>query len=371
MSTPVKPAPRTAPSARASTSGGNESTASMRRMTTPSARPPAYPASMPSTPPAMAAMATDTKPATSDTRVPQMTRLNTSRPTLSVPSQCARPGRARLLPRFCASGSYGASSGAASAMTMAASSTAAPNGASRARVARRSASQRRSRTVTASRVTSARSANPDSGIDPAIQQVDEQIAHDEAERDQQDHALDERIVAREDRVDDEPSHARQREDVFRDDGTADQRAELKPEHGHDGDQRILQHMTADDDPLRKALGARRPYVIFGERLEQTGARLARVHRRQRQAERDRRQHERAKARPAFLQRIEIAGDRQPPQRHAEHEDQQQGEQEVRHADAEQRERRARAIDAAVVAHGGDDGDRKGHEHGDAHCEQRQ
>src|SRR5437773_6448525 len=150
---------------------------------------------MPSTTTATAAMATDTEPATSDTGVLQFTRLSTSRPTLSVPSQCARPGRARMFPRFCASGSYGASSGAASATTMAASNTAAPNGASRARAARRSASQRRSRTA-GSRATSARSAKPDSGIDPAIQQVDEEGADDEADCAQHNYALRHSIVER-------------------------------------------------------------------------------------------------------------------------------------------------------------------------------
>src|SRR5215467_3235044 len=175
---------------------------------------------MPSMPPAAAAIAIETKPATSDTRVPQITRLSTSRPTLSVPSQCARPGRARLLPRFCASGSYGDSSGAASATMTAVRSTAAPKGASRARAARRSASQRRSRTAVSVDAAGARSANADSGIDPAIEQVDEQVAHDETDRDEQNHALDQRIVACEHRIDHETAHARQREDVFGDDGAA-------------------------------------------------------------------------------------------------------------------------------------------------------
>ena len=41
ISTPVRPAPSTAPSARASTSGGNDSTASISRISSPSTRPPA------------------------------------------------------------------------------------------------------------------------------------------------------------------------------------------------------------------------------------------------------------------------------------------------------------------------------------------
>src|SRR5215831_327449 len=127
-------------------------------------------------------MATDTMPASRETRVPQITRDSTSRPTLSVPSTWARPGRASALSRSCLRGSYGASTEAPNAMTSAASSTAAPNGASRARAARRSARQRPS-------------ADPDARVEPAIEQVDDQVAGDEAERDQQDHALHQRIIA--------------------------------------------------------------------------------------------------------------------------------------------------------------------------------
>ena len=104
MTTPVSPAPSTAPRASASTSGGNESTASITRMTKLSTRPPAYPASRPSSAPASTAMTTEPKPATSETRVPQSTRENTSRPTLSVPRKCVRSGRASVLLRFCWSG---------------------------------------------------------------------------------------------------------------------------------------------------------------------------------------------------------------------------------------------------------------------------
>src|SRR5437773_8809081 len=325
---------------------------------------------MPSTTTATAAMATDTEPATSDTRVPQITRLSTSRPTLSVPNQCARPGRARMFPRFCASGSYGASSGAASATTMAASNTAAPNGASRARAARRSASQRRSRTA-GSRATSARSAKPDSGIDPAIQQVDEEVADDEADRDQQNYALHERIVARKDRVDHEAPDAGQREDVFRDHRAADQRAELEAHDGDDGDERILQHVAVDDRALGQPFRARRAHPVLAQRLEQARAQRARDDRRQRQPERRGRQHQRAQSRPALLERIEIARDRQPAQGDTEEKDQQQREQEVRHADPEQRKRGAHAIDGRVVTNGGRDGERKRDQQRDAHGQQRE
>src|SRR5712664_2984053 len=173
---------------------------------------------MPSRLPATTASATETRPATRETRVPQITRESTSRPTLSVPRRLARPGRASVLPRFCASGSYGASSGAASATSAASSTTAAPNGASRARAARRRTSHRRSRdgaAAAAGRVTG-RSARSDPRIDPAIEDVDDQVAQDEPDRDQQHDSLYQRVVAREDRVDHQPPDTGQREDVLRD-----------------------------------------------------------------------------------------------------------------------------------------------------------
>src|SRR5207302_2299248 len=132
--------------------------------------------------------------------------------------------------------------GAASATTMAASSTAAPNGARRARAARRKASQRRSLTAGAG------SAKTDARVDVSIEEIDEQVAHDEAERDQEDHALHQRVVAREHGVDDEAADPGEREDVFGDHSAADQRAELQAEHGDHGDQRVLQHVAADDHP---------------------------------------------------------------------------------------------------------------------------
>jgi hypothetical protein len=102
-------------------------------------------------------MATDTKPATSETRVPHTMRESTSRPTLSVPSRWARP-------RSCLRGSYGEIAGAKIATASAASSTATPNGARRAHAARRSARHRGEATgAEASARAGAPSARPDPG----------------------------------------------------------------------------------------------------------------------------------------------------------------------------------------------------------------
>src|SRR6266542_5000426 len=203
------------------------------------------------------ARATEPKPAMSDTRVPQTMRESTSRPTLSVPMRWERSGRARVLPRSCLSGSYGEITGAKSATTIARSITTTPSGPRRVRAACRSTVQRRARSRPrrdGRAMAAAGSAISDPGIDPAIEQIDGQVAQDEAHRDEQDHPLHQWIVAREDRVHHEAAHAGQGEHVFGDHRPADQRAELEAEHGDDRDEGVLEHVATDDARLREPLG---------------------------------------------------------------------------------------------------------------------
>src|SRR5438132_9964014 len=205
--------------------------------------------------PATRAIATETNPATSETRVPQTTRESTSRPTLSVPSQCAAAGRASALPRFCLSGSCGATAGAPTATASAATRMTTPSRADSDEEERHGLAGAR-RTWGAWGAISGPPISlvvADPGIDEAIKDVDAEVAHDEADGDQQHHALHERIVAREHRVDHQAPHAGQREHVLGDDGAADQRAELQPQHGDDGDQRVLQHVAAHHAALGQPL----------------------------------------------------------------------------------------------------------------------
>ena len=83
----VRPGPRLAAMARASTKVGNDHRASTRSTSTSSIQPPWYPASSPMDTPARSANPTETTPACTDVRVPWMMRLSTSRPSWSVPSQ--------------------------------------------------------------------------------------------------------------------------------------------------------------------------------------------------------------------------------------------------------------------------------------------
>ena len=62
-------------------------------------------------------------------RAPYSTRRNTSRPSSSVPNQCAADGAARIA-NFCASGLYGAISGAKIAISTQTPITARPTRAS-------------------------------------------------------------------------------------------------------------------------------------------------------------------------------------------------------------------------------------------------
>src|SRR4030095_16994893 len=122
------------------------------------------------------------------------------------------------------------------ATSTASTMTTAPKGASRARAARRRTFQRGARPRSDRGVAPRprRSARLDHGSAPAIEHVDDQVAQDEPDGDQQDDALHERIVPREDGIDHKASHAGQREDILRDDGAADERPELEPEHGDTG-----------------------------------------------------------------------------------------------------------------------------------------
>src|SRR5262249_129667 len=93
---------------------GKQSAASTNRETAASHRPPMYPASAPRGRPTSAETAAVASPTTSETRAPWASRAATSRPSPSVPIQCAVDGGARTAARSVRFG-HGASHGAANA----------------------------------------------------------------------------------------------------------------------------------------------------------------------------------------------------------------------------------------------------------------
>src|SRR2546426_10747787 len=67
----------------------------------------------------------------------------------------------------------------------------------------------------------------------------------------------------------------EREDLFDDDGAAEENAHLEAGDGHDGDERVLQRVLEDDGSVGEALGRGRPDVLRAQDVEHTGARGAR------------------------------------------------------------------------------------------------
>src|SRR4051812_46937977 len=82
----------TTASASDSSSAGNARNTSVTRMITSRAQPPAYPATTPRTTPVTPEITSTATAISSDVRAPNRTRLSTSRPTWSVPNQCAPLG---------------------------------------------------------------------------------------------------------------------------------------------------------------------------------------------------------------------------------------------------------------------------------------
>src|SRR5438132_10785654 len=91
----------------------------------------------------------------------------------------------------------------------------------------------------------ASSAVPNARVEPTVHEVDHQIAQDEADRDQEDHTLHERIIAREDCIHDETTDARQRKNIFSDHRSANQCAELQSQYRYHRNERIPERVSAD------------------------------------------------------------------------------------------------------------------------------
>src|SRR5262245_41024328 len=133
-----------------------------------------------------------------------MTRENWSRPSASTPNQWSAdgPGQHPSLRRLrsCSRGSYGAMSGAKIAVSTKAATRANPTIAPGLRTSRRQASLQRplglsSSTSLASSCATDTSAHPDPRVDERVRDVDEEVHEHEDDGDEEDAALEHRIVA--------------------------------------------------------------------------------------------------------------------------------------------------------------------------------
>src|SRR5262249_55503641 len=218
----MRPGPRIATTAIASSKLGSASMTSISRMITVSVSPRAYPATTPSTTPSVSDSATEMSPISSDSRVPWMSLDSMSRPRGSVPRMKSRlpsasqTGGTRVNWRYCSFGGCGemtpAKAAGSNSITIRMSPAIAP------RLCRETSQNSRSgaggvaaeldASGAASLIASSVSGMANAGIDDPVEQIDDQIDADHERGDEQDAALHDGVVARLHAVHEPVAHAR-------------------------------------------------------------------------------------------------------------------------------------------------------------------
>src|SRR5438552_7211437 len=223
-----------------------------------------------------------------------------SRPSESVPSQCAAEGGIRREPRSCRSGSYGAITGAKSAQNAnTAISASATTFSGLARMGARAASLR-PRTGSAIVLAMLRPR-----VEPEVGDVHNEVGERVHDRSQQRHTKDRRKIQRDGRRGRITPKARPAEDGLSQHRARKKAAEGQTEDGHSRDEGVTKSVAQDNEPLLESFRAGGPHVVLSEDLQHARARHSRDHRRREVAERERRQDQMENAAP---QRLEVAGE---------------------------------------------------------------
>src|SRR5262245_27996166 len=175
----------------ASRIAGNAMSASITRMMTVSARG-TKPATSPGTTPRTAVTVRTAAPTRSESRIPWTTRAKRSRPKSSVPNQWRRDGGARVARTSRAVGSVVTIVGSTTASATTASTIAPPAIARRCRPRRRHTTAPDAGAMSAT--PRAASAIPDLGIQIGVEHVYDEVDQDDDGGDQQEAALDQRVV---------------------------------------------------------------------------------------------------------------------------------------------------------------------------------
>src|SRR6185503_17758146 len=145
----------------------------------------------PTSVPIDAEVATTVRPTRNEMRAPARTRDRMSRPSSSRPNGCADVGPARRSASSCVAGSTCTRNGPTMAAATPTSTMTAPM-----------RSMRSDLLV------------PDARIEQTVGDIREEIHRDVGDGDQQNAALDQRVIAERDRLNEEPADARPREDRF-------------------------------------------------------------------------------------------------------------------------------------------------------------
>src|SRR5216117_1743101 len=178
----------------------------------------------------------------SDTRTPKTMRDRRSRPNRSVPKGWRGLGPWNTWAASIAVGENGATNAAKSPMAIMRRS--APHAPTKRGLR---ASERRGA------ATIARLAASEPRIEDRIEKVHGEVQDHEGGGEEQNHALDHRVVALEDRVEQQPPDAGQGEDVFDHDDAAHDVAELDAGDRDDGDQRVAERVVEGHPALGQPL----------------------------------------------------------------------------------------------------------------------
>src|SRR6266536_2678569 len=103
-----------------------------------------------------------------------------------------------------------------------------------------------------------------SRVDNRIEQIHGEIAQHEQGGDEEDGALDQRVVPLDHRPQEQTAYSGQGEDLLGHHRATEQIADLDPRDGDQGDQAVLEGMTPHHAALGQTFGARRPDEIRSE-----------------------------------------------------------------------------------------------------------
>src|SRR2546425_5570635 len=352
----------------AKTSAGNASQASVTRMITWSTQRPTYPDRIPIAVPIPPATSVPISPTISDTRVPWMRRLRTSRLWKSVPSNVVvRPpsiqkGGSKTFAPFTGSvGSCGAMRSAKIATSIRPPRmTTGTSGASRAALMTAPSLLPARPRATAVRVVIVAidhlPREPDSRVDEGVEDVHDQVDHDDHEAGHDHDALHERKVPLEDALVEQAADARPREDHLDDDGGVDHHDHVDAGQCEDRDERVLERVHGDDHDVRKSLEPGELDVLAAQDLEHARAGQPEHRRGEVPPERERGHDD--------VPPVTGAGGRQPAEPHGEHEDQHEPEPEAGDRQAEQGDALGDVVPPRVHLDRRDDAGRNADEQGD-------
>src|SRR6056297_1313214 len=208
----------------------------------------------------------------------------------------------------------------------------------------------------------------DSRVEKAVQDIGDQVEHDDEEGENKRDCHYHRQIAGEQRRDEQLAKAVYLEHVLRDDRTAEDGRHVERDDGDDRDHRIAQDVDGDDNGLRQPLGAGGADIILVEVVEHRSAHVAtdlsRGLQRQHHYRQDHLLQLKLEAGPVIHDMRRVIDRREPAQLHRENDDEQRAGEERRDRKADHRDESARLIENRILPVGRIDADGQGDQ--DAH-----